>query len=99
LGSILAQLVVGVNDLSSAWLGKTILMYVRRADGCCKLTELMNCFSLTICNISGAIFTKLWVPNPCDINGESRKLEDLSHGKDARKMLEDLELKMRLPPA
>jgi len=38
--------------------------------------------------IMGAVITKLYVPNPCDIYNESRSLEDLSKGKKARKMLE-----------
>jgi PHS family inorganic phosphate transporter-like MFS transporter len=38
--------------------------------------------------ILGAVITKTWVPNPCDIFGESRSLEDLSKGKKARKMME-----------
>jgi len=50
---------------------------------------------LTICHILGALVTKFWVPNPCDINGESRKLEDLCDGKAARKKLEAEELAMR----
>jgi len=55
---------------------------------------------LIIFNISGAVLTKLWVPNPCDINGESRKLEDLSEGKSKRKELEAEELELRRrPPA
>ncbi|KAI9764636.1 MAG: hypothetical protein M1840_008133 [Geoglossum simile] len=54
---------------------------------------------LTICNISGAVLTKLWVPNPCDINGKSRNLEDLSKGKSGRKALEVRELEERQPPA
>jgi len=36
---------------------------------------------LTACNILGAVLTKFWVPNPCNIDGESRTLEDLSRGK------------------
>ena len=39
--------------------------------------------------ILGAFITKLWVPNPCDIYGESRSLEDLSNGKRARKKMEE----------
>lgn len=41
--------------------------------------------------ILGALITKLWVPNPCDIYGESRSLEDLSKGKKARKKMEEAE--------
>ncbi|KAE9977494.1 hypothetical protein EG327_007691 [Venturia inaequalis] len=37
---------------------------------------------------SGAIITKLWVPNPCNILGQSRSLEDLGLGKAARKRME-----------
>jgi MFS transporter, PHS family, inorganic phosphate transporter len=39
--------------------------------------------------ILGAFVTQLWVPNPCDIYGQSRSLEDLSNGKKARKKLEE----------
>ena len=39
--------------------------------------------------ILGAFITKIWVPNPCDIYGESRSLEDLSKGKRARKRMEE----------
>jgi PHS family inorganic phosphate transporter-like MFS transporter len=39
--------------------------------------------------VFGAIITKVWVPNPCDIYGETRSLEDLSKGKKARKKMED----------
>jgi PHS family inorganic phosphate transporter-like MFS transporter len=38
--------------------------------------------------ILGAFVTKIWVPNPCDVYGESRSLEDLSKGKRARKEME-----------
>jgi hypothetical protein len=38
--------------------------------------------------ILGAYITKALVPNPCDIYHESRSLEDLSRGKQARKFLE-----------
>lgn len=37
---------------------------------------------------SGAIITKLWVPNPCNIWDKSRSLEDLGLGKAARKRME-----------
>lgn len=37
---------------------------------------------------SGAIITKLWVPNPVDKWGKSRSLEDLGLGKAARKRME-----------
>jgi len=39
--------------------------------------------------ILGAFITKVWVPNPCDIYGQSRSLEDLSKGKKARKKMEE----------
>ena len=39
--------------------------------------------------ILGAIVTKLWVPNPCDIYGEPRSLEDLGKGKKARKQMDE----------
>lgn len=39
--------------------------------------------------VFGAIITKVWVPNPCDIYGETRSLEDLSKGKKARKKMEE----------
>ena len=46
--------------------------------------------------ILGAFITKFWVPNPCDIYGESRSLEDLSNGKRARrKMEEDEKIELR----
>jgi len=54
---------------------------------------------LTVGNILGAVVTKYWVPNPCDINGDSRKLEELSDGKAARKILEAGELATRTSPA
>lgn len=38
--------------------------------------------------VSGALITKLWVPNPCNIFGQSRSLEDLGLGKAARRRLE-----------
>ena len=38
--------------------------------------------------ILGAYITRVWVPNPCDIYGESRSLADLSKGKKERKKLE-----------
>lgn len=39
----------------------------------------------------GAVITKLWVPNPSNIWGQSRTLEDLSRGKAARKRYEKQE--------
>ena len=45
--------------------------------------------------VIGAYITKVWVPNPCDINGDSRSLEDLGQGKEARKKLEDDEKKAK----
>jgi MFS transporter, PHS family, inorganic phosphate transporter len=42
--------------------------------------------------ILGAIITKIWVPNPVDIWGNSRSLEDLSLGKHERKRMEKEEL-------
>jgi hypothetical protein len=84
LGSILAQLVVASGSADLDWFGKAILMYVERPGDVQELTRLMNGFSLTICNISGAALTKLWVPNPCDANGESRKLEDFPDGNPQR---------------
>ena len=45
--------------------------------------------------ILGAIITKLWVPNPCDIYNEPRSLEDLGKGKKARKKMEEDERKLR----
>ncbi len=45
----------------------------------------------------GAIITNVWVPNLCDIFGETRSLEDLSKGKKARKeMEEDEKLEKRM---
>jgi hypothetical protein len=38
--------------------------------------------------VLGAYITKLWVPKPCDIYGESRSLEDLSKGKRVRQQME-----------
>jgi MFS transporter, PHS family, inorganic phosphate transporter len=39
----------------------------------------------------GAFITKVWVPNPCDIDGNSRSLEDLGRGKEAREAMEQAE--------
>jgi PHS family inorganic phosphate transporter-like MFS transporter len=39
----------------------------------------------------GAYITKIWVPNPCDIDGRSRSLEELGRGKEARKQMEEEE--------
>lgn len=39
--------------------------------------------------VIGAGVTKYWVPDPCDIYGISRSLEDLSEGKVVRKKMED----------
>ena len=39
----------------------------------------------------GALITKAWVPNPCDIHGNSRSLEDLGRGKQAREAMEKAE--------
>jgi hypothetical protein len=36
----------------------------------------------------GAVVTKFWVPNPVDVWGRSRSLEQLSLGKAERKRLE-----------
>jgi PHS family inorganic phosphate transporter-like MFS transporter len=36
----------------------------------------------------GAVLTKAWVPNPCDINGNPRSLEELGKGKVARLRME-----------
>ncbi|OCK96699.1 MFS general substrate transporter [Cenococcum geophilum 1.58] len=36
----------------------------------------------------GAFVTKIWVPNPCDIDGNSWSLEDLGKGKRERKAME-----------
>ena len=36
----------------------------------------------------GAFVTKIWVPNPCDIDGHSWSLEDLGKGKRERKAME-----------
>ncbi len=41
--------------------------------------------------IIGAGVTKVWVPNPCDIYGETRSLEDLSKGKKERLRMEEVE--------
>lgn len=41
--------------------------------------------------VLGAILTKVWVPNPCDIDGNSRSLEELAKGKRARKRMEEEE--------
>lgn len=38
--------------------------------------------------IAGALVTKIWMPNPSNIWGQSRTLEDLSMGKAARKRYE-----------
>ncbi|OCK85454.1 MFS general substrate transporter [Lepidopterella palustris CBS 459.81] len=43
--------------------------------------------------LAGASVTKAWVPNPCDINGDSRSLEDLGQGKQWRKKMEERERK------
>jgi hypothetical protein len=37
---------------------------------------------------AGAITTKVWVPNPVDVWGRSRTLEDLGQGKAERKRME-----------
>lgn len=39
----------------------------------------------------GAFITKIWVPNPCDIDGNPRSLEDLGRGKQYRLALEAAE--------
>lgn len=44
--------------------------------------------SFAIWMVFGAIITKIWVPNPCNIWGQSRSLEDLGLGKAARKRME-----------
>jgi len=49
------------------------------ADRQCRFSPLM---------ILGAYITIVWVPNPCDIYGESKSLEDLSKGKQERKIME-----------
>jgi PHS family inorganic phosphate transporter-like MFS transporter len=36
----------------------------------------------------GAFITKIAVPNPCDLDGNSRSLEDLGMGKVARLLME-----------
>ena len=36
----------------------------------------------------GAFVTKIWVPNPCDIDGHSWSLEDLGKGKRERMAME-----------
>jgi hypothetical protein len=41
--------------------------------------------------ILGAYITRAWVPNPCDIYGESRSLADLSKGKKERRKIETKE--------
>lgn len=41
--------------------------------------------------IAGAVVTRLWVPNPSNIWGQSRALEDLSLGKAARRRYEKQE--------
>jgi len=97
LGSILAQL-LSQKIRGPTKLGKIITMYVKQSDSPARSTLLTDCLSLTICDILGALITKFWVPNPCDINGESRKLEDLCDGKAARKRLEAEELAMRRAP-
>jgi hypothetical protein len=38
--------------------------------------------------VIGAVVTKVWVPNPVDVWGRSRSLEQLSLGKAERKRLE-----------
>lgn len=43
----------------------------------------------------GAIFTWFWVPDPCDISGNPRSLEDLGHGKQARKAMKRAEKQAR----
>jgi MFS transporter, PHS family, inorganic phosphate transporter len=42
-----------------------------------------------------AFITKIWVPNPCDIDGNSRSLEGLGRGKEARKAMEKAEKEAR----
>jgi MFS transporter, PHS family, inorganic phosphate transporter len=42
----------------------------------------------TVWMAGGAIITKVWVPNPVDVWGRSRTLEDLGCGKAARKRME-----------
>jgi hypothetical protein len=36
----------------------------------------------------GAFITKQWGPNPCDIDGNPRRLEDLGKGRAARQRIE-----------
>ena len=43
----------------------------------------------------GAFFTKIWVANPCDIDGNPRSLEDLGKGKQARQAMEKEEKEAR----
>lgn len=43
----------------------------------------------------GAFVTKIWLPNPCDINGRSRSLEDLGKGKRERLAMERREKEER----
>jgi hypothetical protein len=42
----------------------------------------------------GAVITKCWVPNPVDVWGRSRSLEQLALGKKERKRLERDEQEM-----
>jgi len=44
----------------------------------------------------GAFFTWWWVPNPCDIQGQPRSLEELGVGKQKRQAMEWAERENRL---
>jgi hypothetical protein len=52
--------------------------------------------SQAVVMLAGAIFTWWWVPNPCDIDGNPRSLEDLGNGKHARQAMERAEKLQRL---
>jgi PHS family inorganic phosphate transporter-like MFS transporter len=96
LGSIIAQVFlayakfgnpgVGVNDPHSTWLGWVLLVYVLNPCSYCR--QMLTECSFTIWMVFGAIITKIWVPNPCNIWHQSRSLEDLGQGKAARKRME-----------
>jgi hypothetical protein len=45
-------------------------------------------YRFTIWMAAGATITKFWVPNPVDIWGRSRTLEDLGRGKAERRRIE-----------
>jgi len=48
----------------------------------------MGCHSQAAVMLLGAFLTWCWVPDPCDVNGNPRSLEELSQGKQARMEME-----------